>query len=435
MLQPLILLIVLIALNAVFASAEIAVISVNPSKLRKMSSEGDKRAEKLLKLTEQPARFLATIQVAITLAGLLQSAFAAENFAGPLVGLLISIGVTVSENILRTAAIIVITIILAYFTLVFGELVPKRIAMQKSESLALSMAGMLYAVSRIFAPLVALLTASTNGLIRLCGIDPDENSDAVTEEEIRMMLDEGNQQGTIGENENEMIHNIFELNDTTVDQICTHRRDIILLDSKQSDEEWKDIIKNNRHTFYPVCGKEQDDIIGILDTRDYFRTDDKTKDNLMNTAVKPPFCVPEGMKADVLFSKMKERKSYFAVIIDEYGCLSGVITVHDLLEELVGELTEPEEEETVPDIMSMSENAWQIQGCASLDDVAQKLHIELPTDDYDTFSGYICGLIGRVPNDGETFNCKTDKLDIEVITVEDYMVVAAVVRMRAAESE
>ncbi len=427
MLQPLILLIVLILLNAVFASAEIAVLSCNASKLKKMASEGSKKAERLLKLTEQPARFLATIQVAITLAGLLQSAFAAENFAGPLVVLLTSLGIKISEEILRTAAIFVITIILSYFTLVFGELVPKRIAMKKSETLALGLANMLYFVSKVFAPIVWILTASTNGIIRLFGINPNESSEAVTEEEIRMMLDEGNEQGTIQEEENLIIQNVFELNDTSVEEICTHRRDIVFLNLNDSDDEWAEIIKNNRYTFYPVCKEAPDNIVGVLDTRDYFRTEDKSKENLMKVAVSQPFCVPEVMTANVLFNKMKENRSYFAVIIDEYGSLSGVITLHDLLETLVGDINEEESEDSGKLIEKVSDNHWVIHGSASLDEVSESLGINLNGEDYDTFNGYVCIQLGRVPRDGESFEFETENIKINVHNVKNNMIEYATV--------
>ncbi|MEG1968470.1 MAG: CNNM domain-containing protein, partial [Clostridia bacterium] len=202
--------ILLIALNAVFACAEIAVISMNDNKLAQMAAQGDKRAVRLARLTSQPARFLATIQVAITLSGFMGSAFAADNFSDKLVQWLLSLGVTVPVATLDTAAVIVITLILSYFTLVFGELVPKRIAMKKAEALALGMSGLITAISKLFAPLVWLLTASTNGILRLFGIDPNAEDEEVSEEEIRMMVDVGNQKGVIDPVEREMIQNVFE---------------------------------------------------------------------------------------------------------------------------------------------------------------------------------------------------------------------------------
>ncbi len=311
-------LVILIFLNAVFASAEIAVISMNETKLRSLAEQGDKRAGKLLNLTKQPARFLATIQVAITLASLLQSAFAAENFAGSLSVALVNAGVPVPENVLKSAAIVVITVILGYFNLVFGELVPKRIAMKKADKLALGMANMLYFVSRFCAPVVWILTKSTNLVLRLFRIDPEEEEEAVSEEEIRMMLLEGSKKGTIQEEETELIQNVFEFDDISVEEmrlfridpeeeeeavseeeirmmllegskkgtiqeeeteliqnvfefddisveeICTHRREVVYLSREDNLDIWNEIVQENRHTKYPV-GK----IIWISGMRSY----------------------------------------------------------------------------------------------------------------------------------------------------------------------
>lgn len=337
---PIILQIVLIFLNATFASAEIAVISMNETKLRHLAEEGDKRARRLAALTEQPARFLATIQVAITLAGLLGSAFAAESFAEPLVGVLSNLGIGISESVLKSVSVIVITLILAYFNLVFGELVPKRIAMKKADSLALGISGLLHGVSRAFAPLVFLLTISTNIILRLIGINPHEDDDKVTEEEIRMLLSEGKQQGVIDEDESEMLENIFEFDDRTAEELLTHRLDVIWLSKEDTAEEWERIIYGTRHSYYPVCGKTSDQVLGVLNTKDYFRMEERSLDAILEQAVEKPYFVPETVKANVLLRQMKLSGTYFAVVIDEYGGLSGIITIHDLLEALVGELPE-----------------------------------------------------------------------------------------------
>lgn len=421
MIGAIILQVILIFLNAVFASAEIAVISVNETKLRQEAKEGDVRAGRLLALTEQPARFLATIQVAITLAGLLGSAFAAENFASPLVALLLDAGVTIPEKILKNVAVIAITIILAYFSLVFGELVPKRIAMKKPETLALGMSGLLYTVSKLFAPLVFLLTASTNFILRRLGMDPEEEEEPVSEEEIRMMLNVGNEQGFIKNEEKELIQNVFEFDDIVIGQICTHRMDVVYLDMEDSIEEWEKIIFESRHSFYPICGENKDDVIGILDTKDFFRRKDRDKYQLLEYEADKPYFVPETMKADVLLKNMQQKKNYFAVLLDEYGGVSGIITLHDLMEELVGEIEE-EEEETVCEIKQIGEGKWKISGSASLDKVADCLEMELPVKEYETYGGFLCSVIGRVPNDGENFTCDIDSARVYVHTVKNHRI-------------
>lgn len=431
--QPIILLVILIFLNAVFASAEIAVISMNETKLRSLADQGDKRAGKLLSLTKQPSRFLATIQVAITLASLLQSAFAAENFADSLAAALVGAGVPVAEGVLKSAAIVVITVILGYFNLVFGELVPKRIAMKKADKLALGMANMLYFVSIICAPVVWILTKSTNLVLRLLRINPEEEEETVSEEEIRMMLLEGSKKGTIQEEETEMIQNVFEFDDISVEEICTHRREVVYLSREDNLEIWNEIVLANRHTKYPVCGENRDDIEGILDTRDYFRMQPGSREEVIHNCVEPAFFIPENMKANVLFRQMKERREYFAVLIDEYGGMTGIITLHDLMEALVGDLEEKEEGDKPREIEKTGEDTWVIQGAAPLDEVEEELGITLPTEEFDTFNGFVCDVLGRVPDAGEEFSVETDELSMQIYGVKNHMIEGAVVKLKGKE--
>ena len=329
MLQPIFLLMVLIFLNAVFASAEIAVISMSDLKLRQLCEAGDRRAGKLEALIKQPAKFLATIQVAITLAGFLQSAFAAENFAQPLVTLLRGTGIPVAEEALKSACIVVITLILAYFNLVFGELVPKRVAMKKAEELALKMAGMLSLVAKIFAPLVWLLTASTNFWLRRFGIDP---------EEVRLLLAEGREQGTIPTEETEMIQNVFGFDDIAVGTICTHRREMVSLSTEEDEAVWDRILAESVHTYYPIFAGRSEDVVGILDGKAYFRMKDHTRDKVMQCAVQKPMLAADSMKANRLFEQMKQQQNYFAVVTDAYGGVTGIVTLCDIMEYLVGDL-------------------------------------------------------------------------------------------------
>lgn len=419
---PLLLQVVLISLNAIFASAEIAVISVNDTKLQRMAKDGDGRAKRLVALTEQPAKFLATIQVAITLAGLLGSAFAAENFADPVVASLVAAGVDVPESVLKSVTVIVITMVLAYFNLVFGELVPKRVAMKKAEGMALGMSGMLTGVSRLFAPLVALLTLSTNGILKLLGIDPEDEEETVSEEEIYMMLEVGAEKGTIDREETEWIRNVFAFDDTSVEEVCTHRVDVTALGLEETDGEWKETILQSSFTYYPVYEEDADDIVGVLNTKAYFRLEDKSRESVLAHAVEKPYFVPETMKADSLFHNMKKMKQPFAVVLDEYGGLSGVISLHDLMELLVGDFDEDEKE-----IVPLSENTWKIAGSASLDDVAEKLGVKLPVEEFDTFGGFICGAIGRIPEDGSRFDMTSRGMEIRVERVENHRVLETVV--------
>lgn len=424
MVGSIVLLVVLIALNGVFAAAELAVVSMNDKKLKRMVEEGDRRALKLAALTEQPAKFLSTIQIAITLSGLMSSAFAADNFAGPIVDALIKAGMTISADSLKNIVVIVITLILAYFNLVFGELVPKRIAMKKSEGIALSIAGMLYSISRICAPIVALLTASTNGILRLIGLHGADDGEKLTEEAILMMLEEGNEQGILDEQETEIIQNVFEMGDISCEQICTHRMDVDALDEEDLFEGRKELMLKNKHTYYPVYKDSKDHISGILDSRDYLRLADRTKENVLKYAIKPAYFVPEEIKAATLLRDMRQKKKYFAVLIDEYGGMTGIITAHDLIEVLVGSLPDEEAEEEVQ-IYKIRENLWRISKDAELDEISEALNINFPDTQCGTFNGLMYNLLGRIPEDGEQINCTYGNLNIYINKVEKHRIVEA----------
>ncbi len=428
---------VLILVNAVFACAEIAVISMNDAKLGKLSAAGDKRAIRLVGLTSQPARFLATIQVGITFAGFLGSAFAADNFSDRLVKWLLKLGVGIPERTLDTISVILITLILSYFTLVLGELVPKRIAMKNAEKLALAISGLIHFISKVFAPLVWLLTASTNGMLRLFGIDPHAADDEITEEEIRMMVDEGSEKGAIDPEEKLMIQNVFEFDDKTAREIMTHRTEVSLLWLDESDEQWDKTITESRHTIYPVCNETTDDIVGILNAKYYFRIKDKTRENILKHAVKPPYFVPETVKADVLFRNMKKSRQHFAVVLDEFGGMNGIITISDLLEELVGDL---EDDVTTPaepvPIERVDSHTWKVLGSAPLDEVSTQVGVILPEDEYDTFGGFVFGMLGYVPDDGSTPELEILDLSIKVLKIKDHQIEkAAVYRMQSQDKE
>lgn len=418
----------LIIINAVFACAEIAVISMNDTRMAKLAAAGDKSAMRLAKLTSQPARFLSTIQVGITFAGFLGSAFAADNFSERLVRWLIQSGVQISERTLDTIAVIVITLILSYFTLVLGELVPKRIAMRKAEKLALSISGFIYFISRVFAPLVWFLTVSTNILLRLFGIDPHAADEAVTEEEIRMMVDEGSEKGTIDMEEKVMIQNVFEFDDKTAREVMTHRTEVSLLWLDESVEQWEETIIESRHNIYPICDETTDDIIGVLSSKEYFRIKDKTRENILKTAVKPAYFVPESVRADILFRNMKKSRQHFSIVLDEFGGMNGIVTMNDLLEELVGDL---EDDETVPEdpvpIERVDSQTWKIRGIAPLGDVVEQLGVVLPEDDYDTFGGFVFGRLGYIPDDGSTPELEEFGLHIKVTEIKEHQLEKAVV--------
>jgi len=418
----------LILFNAVFACAEIAIISINDNKLERLSDNGNKKARRLLSLTRQPAKFLATIQVGITFAGFLGSAFAADNFSDRLVTGFVGLGVRIAPATLDTISVIIITIILSYFTLILGELVPKRMAMKNAEAIGLFMSGFVYFIAKLFSPIVWLLTVSTNAMLRLFRIDPNDNDEAVTEEEIRMMVDVGSEKGAIDLEEKEFIHNLFEFDNMTADEIMTHRTDVSLLWLEENDEAWEKTIIESRYSMYPVCDESPDIIVGVLSTKDYFRLKDRSRDHVLANAMKTPQFVPETVRADILFRNMKKNRQHFAVVLDEYGGMSGIVTINDLLEQLVGDL---EDDSSLPAEQPLIEptdsKTWRINGAAPLDKVAKTLGVSLPCDEYDTFSGMVFGLLGSVPPDGSTPELEEFGLIIKIIEIKDHRLEKALV--------
>ena len=429
-LWPLLLLqVALIALNAVFAAAEIAIVSVNDNKMAKLAKEGNKKAKILVKLTSQPSNFLATIQIAITLAGFLGSAFAADNFAGPIVEAILNAGAKIPAGTLNSIVVILITLLLSFFTIIFGELVPKRIAMRKAEKVALGISGLIYVISVIFKPVVWLLMSSTNLVLRMFKIDPNDTEEDVSEEDIRMMVDVGSESGAIDKTEQEFIQNVFEFDDLTAGEVAVHRTEVSILWLDESPDEWDKTIHGSRHKIYPICDETVDNVIGLLNAKDYFRLSTKDRETIMKKAVRPPYFVPESVKLDVLFKNMKKSRHNFAIVLDEYGGTTGIITINDLLEKLVGDF-DYEDEESKPDesIERLDSKTWKITGNPDIDDIEEALDIPLKSEDCDTFSGLVFDALGSVPDDGnKPFEIETAGLVIKVLSVKNHQVQTAIV--------
>ena len=423
--------VILIALNAVFASAEIAVLSLNETKLGRMAEQGNSRAKRLVRLTKEPARFLATIQVAITLSGFLGSAFAADNFSEPLVDWMIHMGVSIPRATLDAGAVIFITLVLSYFTLIFGELVPKRIAMKKPEQIAMGISGLVSGISIVFKPIVSFLSVSTNLVLRLCGIDPKEEEEQVSEEEIRMMVDVGSEKGTIEHQEKEFIQNVFEFNDIMAESIATHRTDVVMLWMEDDMEVWAETIHNSRHTFYPVCDGSPDNVIGVLNAKDYFRIDDKSRNKVMNQAVYPAYFVLETTKADVLFRNMKANKSAIAIIIDEHGGMTGIVTMNDLVEELVGDLNDDTEDakSREPYVEKVEEHTWLVHGNPELEVIEEALGMEIASEGFDTLSGLIFQKLGVIPEDGtQNIELEMQGMQIHITCIREHQIEETVIK-------
>lgn len=407
---------ILIALNAVFACAEIAVIEVRGAKLDRLADDGNKKAKKLRHITENPARFLATIQVAITLAGFLGSAFAADSFSQYIVD---AFGRVLSPAdfarwaaVIDTLSVILITIVLSFFTLVFGELIPKRLAMRNSEKIALALTPTIAFVASLCRPLVWLLTASTNGVLRLCGVNPNEEENEVSEEDIRMLADAGTEQGTIDEEENEMIQNVFNFDDTTVGEIATHRTELVVLWNEDGLDEWDRIIRNEIHSYYPICDGDVDNVAGILDAEIYLRLSDKTRESVEKNAVLPPHFVANVMKTNALFREMKKDHIGMSVVVDEYGGTYGVVTITDLVEEIVGDLDDNENDY---DIIPKGDG-FSVLGQTEREELEELLDIETESDAA-TVGGWVMEHLEKIPEVGDEF--ESDGVRVRVTQADD----------------
>ena len=423
----------LIALNAIFAGTEIAVISVNETKLEKEVERGNKRAKWLLKMTQNSSGFLATIQVAITLSGFLGAAFASDSFAAVLSGALKRIGIGLSDSVLNTISVVLVTLVISYFSIVFGEMVPKRIAMKNAERFSLTMAGPITVIAKLFAPLVWLLTKSTNGILRLCGIDPESDEEIVTEEDLLLMADAGRKKGTIDDSENDMIRNVFAFDDLTVGEICTHRKEVSILWMDETVAEWEQTIHESRHSVYPVCGDSVDQIIGVLNAKDFFRLNCRDKKAVMEHAVHTPYFVHENLKADQLFSKMKRHADHFAVVLDEYGGMCGFITVTDLVEQLVGDFDDDEMLRQEPEIERLDSRCWKVRGSCSLHDVSRALEYAFPEEEYETFSGFLIGSLGEIPKDGTKLKMQVGPFQVRILDVCQHRIEKAIVHLMEPE--
>ncbi|MGE5328715.1 MAG: hemolysin family protein [Deltaproteobacteria bacterium] len=415
-----ILILLLVLVNAFFAASEIAVISINENKIRKMASDGSKRAQKLIKLIDEPSKFLATIQVGITLSGFLASAAAAQTFSEGLAQLIKSIKMPIPDNIINGISLFIVVIILSYITLVIGELVPKRLAMDNAQRVSMWVVIPLEFIGAITAPFVKFLTVSTNFFVKLLGGNPEGTEERITEEEIRLMVDVGEERGIIRETEKEMIDNIFEFDDTLISQIMTHRTDIVGLPIDAPLKEVIEIAGNEQFSRIPVYQDDIDNIIGILYTKDLLKliNEEDEKEFKLVDFIKKPFLVPKSKKTDELFKELQMNKNHMAIVIDEYGGTAGLVTIEDLLEEIVGNIFDEYDEEE-KEIEKIDENTFVVNGKIELDNFNEFFNVHLPKDGYETLSGFIVSQIGKIPEENEKPIVEFQNLVIKVEKMEE----------------
>lgn len=390
------LLIVLIAINAFFAASEIALISLNDNKVRIQAEAGDRKSQKLQGLLKEPSRFLATIQIGITLAGFLASAFAAESFAGPLAAYLEQYQLAIPGEALKTIILVLITLILSYFTLVLGELVPKRVAMKKSEAIAYKVVGPLVLLSKITSPFVKLLTLSTNFIVRLFGIDPHSVDDDVTEEEIRMMIDVGEEKGAIDQHEKAMINNVFEFNNKTAEDIMTHRMELAALPVTASLKDLMELNQAEHYSRIPIYVDTIDQISGVLHVKDLLPliSGEGNKPFTLESYLRKPTFIPVHKKVNEIFSDLQKARTHMAIVVDEYGGTAGIVTMEDLVEEILGNIADEYDEDEDDEILRIDEKTFEVKGTISLYELERILEVELPTEEFETLNGFFIHLLG-----------------------------------------
>jgi len=417
MFTQLLVLLILILLNAFFAATEIAFISLNDAKIEIEAKDGNKKAKSIQKMLKKPSEFLATIQIGITLAGFLSSAFASESFADDLAPILNNLIPALSVETWNTISIVLITIVLSYFTLIFGELVPKRLGMKNAEKMAYAAVGVIKGISIVTKPFVKFLTASTNIISKIFGVG-ETDEETVTEEEIRMMVDVGQEKGAIAEEEKEMINNVFELNDIAVSEIMVHRTDIYALAMNMTiAEAIEELTEDDRYSRIPIYDETIDEIKGIVHIKDLLLTT-KNKNSKLKSIAKEAYFVSETKMIDELFNELRKNKKQIAIVIDEYGGTAGLITMEDILEEIVGDIYDEydDEEEWVKQI---DENTYLLDGNVSIHDLEKILEIDIPEGDYDTLSGYLIEELGRIPKEKERPLIETEKVTYKIEKYKD----------------
>ena len=421
MIGSIIILIILILINAFFASAEIAFISLNDAKIDLQAKEGNKKAKKIQNMLKNPSKFLATIQIGVTLAGFLSSAFASDTFADKLAPILNTWLPSVSISTWKSISIIIITIILSYFTLVFGELVPKRIAMKYYEKVSFASIGVIKTISVITAPFVKFLTFSTNIVSKLFGVTGEEE-DNVTEEEIRMMVDVGEEKGTIKEEEKEMINNVFEFNDKFVSEIMVPRNKIFALDIDMTIAEViEKLSEDMRYSRIPVYDENMDNIKGIIYIKDLLISN-KNKNSKIKSLVKEAYFVSETKRVNELFQELRKDKKQIAIVLDEYGGTAGMVTMEDILEEIVGEIYDEYDKET-DKFKKIDNNTFLFDASIALYDVEKFLDIDIDEEDVDTLGGYLIKKLDRIPKDGEKPIVETEKVTYKIEKVKDRQII------------
>ena len=418
-----IIMLICLAGSAFFSGTETAFTSFNRAKMKALAEEGNKKATLALDIAEKYDKMLTTLLIGNNIVNILLSSMATLLC----IELLSKIG---KENLAATVSTVATTVIV----LIFGEISPKVLAKEHAIGFAMGVAPFINFLMIVLTPFNFIFSLWKKLLSK---IFKAQDVDTVTEGEVLTLVDEAHEDGSIDEYGKEVIENVFDFDDISAAEIATHRTDLTVLFAEDPIEEWDKIIINSRFSRYPICGENVDDIIGILDARAYLRLEDKTKENVMESAVQPAYLVPENVKADVLFRNMREKKESIAIVLDEYSGVCGIVTLTDLIECLIGDidLEEETEEESSVLIEKIADNAWNIMGSTLLSDVEEELGIVFENTESETFSGYVLGLYGSIPEDGSTFELSTDRIDIDIKEIKDHKIEKALVVLKELEED
>lgn len=419
-----------VALSVIFliicvllSCADSAFVAMNDKRMLELAAEGKKKAIRLAKIADKPDSFITGVRVALSMTQILGCGLSIAFFAPKLSVTFVKLGLEAAVAYVVSA--ICTGLCAGFVFLLIGDLLPSKVASRKAENTALAMSGFIVFIAGLLRPYLAILNGLSGLLSRLFGVNPHEILEEDSEEEIKMMVDVGTQKGEIDTQEQEIIRNVFEFDDITIGELATHRTEIDFLDREQTEEEWDEVIHSTRHSLYPVCEGSIDNVVGILNAKDYFRLKDKSRESVLENAVRPAYFVPETAYADVTLKQMRHNRRHFAIVLDEYGGTMGVITIIDLLERLVGDLDDeetPEDEIEKLDIEKLDDETYRINGAVSLSEVAETLGVELPTEEFETFGGYVFAEYGSIPQDGSEIELDAGPLHVKVTLISEHRV-------------
>lgn len=428
-----VLIVVLTLINAYFAASEMAIVSVNKSKIHRLSEEGNKKAKLVEKLLDQPTNFLSTIQVAITLAGFFNSASAATGISKSFADVLKNWSVPYADTI----AVVLITILISFITLIFGELVPKRIALQKAESYSMFCAKPILVISKIASPFIKILSWSTKFILRIFGMADENVEESLSREEIRSMVESGQENGVFNEIETDMITNIFEFDDSLALNVMTPRTDVYCIDINDALSDNIDQMMTMQYTRIPVYDDSIDNIIGILNMKDFAIEARKVGfDNVdIKKLLRKPYFVLETKNIDDLFRELQKEHQHIAILVDEYGGFSGIITVEDLIEEIMGDIEDEYDHDDEPKLQKIDNNNYIVDGNYLLDDLDDKLDLKLSNNNHDTIGGFVLHLLGEIPEENQQRTVKYENLTFLIISVKGNRVTKIKLTINEKEKE